>query len=133
MGALARPRTEKTLVRCRLKQPKAAASVAHAADFGYSRFKTLGSARFAAAEADPDARRDDDQPGNSKRGVYLNGRCVAEKPFDGTIRPVAGERLGIGDSATLVLSDIYAGRRMRDVPRGAIKSTGAVPTLAWAC
>lgn len=45
------------------------------------------------------ARRNHEQPENSKLRVYLNGRCVAEKPFDGTIRRVAGERLGIGDSA----------------------------------
>ena len=45
------------------------------------------------------ARRNDNEPAQSTLTVYLDGRPVGTAPFDGTIRTVAAEGLGIGDSA----------------------------------
>ena len=45
------------------------------------------------------ARRNDAQPTGSSLEVYLNGRLVATAGFDGTIRTLAREGLGVGDSA----------------------------------
>jgi len=46
------------------------------------------------------SRRDDQDPTGSTLSVYLNGRRVGTAPFDGTIKTVATECLGIGDSAS---------------------------------
>nr|MBC8873931.1 LamG domain-containing protein [Planctomycetota bacterium] len=45
------------------------------------------------------ARRNDSEPAQSTLTVYLDGRPVGTAPYDGTIRTVAAEGLGIGDSA----------------------------------
>ena len=45
------------------------------------------------------ARRNDAEPTGSSLEVYLNGRLVATTGFDGTIRTLGREGLGVGDSA----------------------------------
>jgi hypothetical protein len=45
------------------------------------------------------ADRNDAEPGESVLRVYLDGECVATAPYDGTIRAMGGEGLGIGDAA----------------------------------
>lgn len=45
------------------------------------------------------ARRNDKEPSKSKLEVYLNGRLESTATYDGTIRTLAREGLGIGDSA----------------------------------
>jgi len=44
------------------------------------------------------ARRNDAEPAKSTLEVYLDGRLVASAPYDGTIRTLEREGLGIGDS-----------------------------------
>jgi hypothetical protein len=44
------------------------------------------------------ARVDEANPSQSTLEVYLDGQLVATTPFDGTIRRLTSERLGIGDS-----------------------------------
>ncbi len=55
------------------------------------------------------ARRNPADPRASRLEVYLDGRLVGEAPFDGTLHPAAGERLGLGDSAGIA----SAGSRFR--------------------
>jgi len=45
------------------------------------------------------ARRNDRRPSESTLTVYLDGRVAGTAPFDGTIKDLAAEDLGIGDSA----------------------------------
>ncbi|HUT31976.1 MAG TPA: LamG-like jellyroll fold domain-containing protein [Planctomycetota bacterium] len=45
------------------------------------------------------ARRNDAEPAKSALEVYLDGKLVATAPYDGTIRRLEREGLGIGDSA----------------------------------
>jgi len=45
------------------------------------------------------ARPNDKNPARSKLEVYLNGKMVGSTPYDGTIRTLKGEGLGVGDSA----------------------------------
>ncbi|MBT3199667.1 MAG: hypothetical protein HN350_07100 [Phycisphaerales bacterium] len=45
------------------------------------------------------ARRNDKTPGRSKIEVYLNGKLVGSTHYDGTIKTLKGEGLGVGDSA----------------------------------
>jgi len=44
------------------------------------------------------ARRNDAEPAKSTLEVYLDGKLVASAPYDGTIRTLEREGLGIGDS-----------------------------------
>lgn len=45
------------------------------------------------------ARLDDEDPAKSRLEVYLNGRLTGSAPFDGTIRTLREEGLGVGDAA----------------------------------
>jgi len=46
------------------------------------------------------ARRNEKNPTDSKLEVYLNGKRTASATYDGTIRTLANEGLGIGDAAS---------------------------------
>ena len=46
------------------------------------------------------AQQDAAAPANSTLAVYLNGRRVGTTPFDGTLKTVTAESLGLGDSAS---------------------------------
>jgi mono/diheme cytochrome c family protein len=46
------------------------------------------------------ARRNEQKPSASRLEVYLDGKCVASAPFDGTTKRLEADKLGIGDSAT---------------------------------
>ena len=52
------------------------------------------------------ARPNASAPSKSRLEVYLNGKLVAAAPFDGTIRTVADEGLGIGDAAGIPGSEM---------------------------
>jgi len=45
------------------------------------------------------ARRNDKTPARSRIEVYLNGKLVGSTHYDGTIKTLKGEGLGVGDSA----------------------------------